>query len=210
MLNSYAFLPRIRPFRYGMVLLCASLLGGCFLADQDDSDPIIPEAALAYPMKTGPARQCTESSDGEQTCSRALLEKRLSGGYSLTVWSKSEDGTEEESSPKQYRVRKLAGAGVPDGAYLVQAIDDSADSRFLGLLKLRADRGWEQLEPQCDQLLATRFAEFVTQGWIFTKPDATLKDPTCYVSRDGLDDARLFTILDSPAKSSTTVLYTRK
>jgi hypothetical protein len=186
------------------------LLGGCFLAENDESDPIIPDAALVYPMKVGPARQCTESSDGEPVCSRALLEKRLGGGYSVTVWEKNSEGKEEKGSPKEYRLRRLEGQGVPNATFLVQLIADDVDSRFLGLLKRRADGGWEQLEPQCEQLVSTRFAEFITNRWIITKPDATLDDVTCTIVRDGLTDGRFYAILDAPKKTSTTVLYTRK
>lgn len=196
--------------RLALAAFASLLLGGCFLAENDESDPIIPDAALAYPMKVGPAKQCTESSDGEPACSRALLEKRLGGGYSLTVWEKDSEGKEEKGSPKLYRLRKLEGPGVPNSTFLVQMVDDSPDNRYLGLLKRRDDGGWEQLEPQCKQLFATRFAEFITNHWIFTSPEATLDDVTCTIARDGLTDGRLYAILDAPKKTSTTVLFTKK
>lgn len=194
-------------WRAGASLMAVMLLSGCFLAENDDADPIIPDAALTYPMPTGPARQCSEESSGKQSCVRALLEKRTGGGYSLAVWSKGKDDAEKPSSTKHYKLRSLKGTDVPQGSYLVQTIDNDANSRSLGLIIKRTDGGWEQIEPQCDQLQATRFVEFMTKGWITTGPEAKLKGVVCNIARKGLTDSRLHSILSSAQESSATILY---
>lgn len=190
-----------------VLLFSTALLGGCFLADKDQEDPIVPAATLAYPMKFGDARQCENSSSDEPDCKPARIERRQDGGYVLTVWSVNDDGSKGDPSSEGYKLRELKGAGVPQGTYLAQTADDDPDKRYLGLLKRREEGGWLRVQPQCDGLPAARFVAFMTSGWIFTDPDAKLDDVTCYVSRDGLSDARLYEILDAAGGDSGNVIF---
>ena len=193
-----------------LAVIASTLLGGCFLADNDEADPIVPDAALAYPLKEGRAQQCKVEDGKEPKCEKALIERREGGGYDLLTWSSGGEKEEPSSSTKGYRLRMLSGSGVPVDAYLVQTIASDVSSRYLGLLRRAEGGGWEQLEPQCDTMTAQRFATFMHDGWIFTKPDAKLSDVTCYISRDGLTDARLYEILDSAKPTSTTIIHDGK
>lgn len=193
-----------------LAALASAMLGGCFLADNDEADPIVPDAVLAYPLKEGRAQQCKIEDGKEPKCEKALIERREGGGYDLLTWSSGGEKEEPSSSTKGYRLRELSGAGVPGDAYLVQTIASDVGSRYLGLLRRADGGGWEQLEPQCDTMTAQRFASFMHDGWIFTKPDAKLSDVTCYISRDGLTDARLYAILDAAEPTSTTIIHDGK
>ncbi|MCB2051849.1 MAG: hypothetical protein KDE63_10510 [Novosphingobium sp.] len=199
---------RLRAIAFAWLATVA--LGGCFLADNDEADPIVPDTALAYPLKEGRAQQCKVEDDGQSKCEKAQIDRREDGGHDLFTWSSGGDGEQSTSSAKGYRLRKLSGEGVPADTYLAQAIAGDAGSRYLGLLRRVEKGGWEQLEPQCDTLPAQRFVEFMQQGWIFTTPDAKLSDVTCYISRDGLTDARLYAILSAPKGTSSTIIHDGK
>ena len=191
-----------------ILLLSTSLLGGCFIAEGDEADPIIPDATLAYPMKMGAGKECTETTDQDPTCNRALFEKLPDGGYSITIWTVDDDGSESEGEPSQYRLRLLKGAGVPAATFLVQEVSYEEAQRYLGLLRKRPEGGWLRISPNCDKLTPDAFVEFMTAGWLSTEEGTTLNGMTCAIVRSGLDDARLYQIL-SAAKpdDDPTVLY---
>lgn len=186
---------------HAAMALCAMLLSGCFVAENDDADPIIPAASLAYPLKTGPARECQEGGE----CKRAEI-VRLAGGYELRTWNPG-DGADAEPAVQSYRMRTLKGSGIPSGVYLVQSIKDSAEERTLGLMIRRADGGWEQVSPQCESLRPDAFVAFINDGWLRTDDDQ-LDSMRCEIRRNGLTDDRLYTIFEAVKKpSSPTVIY---
>lgn len=201
---------RIRPLFAAIALFGASsLLGGCFLAENDEADPLVPQASLAYPMAMGPGRECTLNDEGKPDCKRAEFARRAGGGYAITVWSEAGEGEEEGgSSTDEYRLRALSGPGVPAGTFLVQSASDSEDQRFLGLLKARDRGGWFKISPNCDKLPAPAFVRFMNMDWLRTDDDATLNGLTCHIRREGLDDARLYTILNAPkGDDNPTILF---
>ncbi len=51
----YNITPRLAGF---VCALFALLLAGCFVADDDDRNPIIPDASMAYPLQTGMMYEC--------------------------------------------------------------------------------------------------------------------------------------------------------
>ena len=185
--------------RVGAVLLLASttLLGGCFLAEDDDTNPIITNAQLAYPIKMGPGRQCIPDSEKE-ACERTLSEKLPGGGYRLSVWSFDEDGKEnDEPGVNEYKLRLLKGPGIPAATFLVQSVHDNAEQRYLGLLRRRPEGGWVKVSPHCDKLSPTMFVDFMNNRWFHTGDHGQLSDVKCYIRRQGLDDLRLYTILNA-------------
>lgn len=201
--------PAARGIGAAILLLSTAMLGGCFLAEDDDANPIIPTERLAYPLKMGGGKQCTYDSD-EETCARARFEKLPEGGYRITTWSLDDDGNEEgDGSAQDYKLRLLTGPGVPAATFLVvQSVDASESQRFLGLLKRRRLGGWTKISPNCDKLSPASFVEFMNNGWLRTAEDATLNGVTCHIRRNGLDDARLYTILDAARPDDNpTVLY---
>ena len=184
----------------------ALTLGGCFTAENDEGNPIIPDAQLAYPLKPGDGRECAERSDG-QDCSRATIARLPSGGYQFSTYSVDEDGKESGPSTEKFRLRPLRGGNIPANTYLAQSIDNDPDQRFLGLLARRADGGWVKISPKCENLSPTGFVNFMTSGWI-TTDSRKVSGMRCQVRRNGLDDARLYAILDEGEKdSSPTVIY---
>ncbi len=193
--------------RVASLFTAIALLGGCFLAEDDASNPIIPDASLAYPLKIGEGRECEEQEDGALSCERASFERLPEGGYRITIYQEvttSEDGQESGesgSTTSQYRLRALQGEGVPADTYLVQAIAASDGERYLGLLKRSSRGGWAKISPNCDKLSPQTFVSFMNQGWLHTQEGATLDGLTCYIVRDGLDDARLYEILSATQSS---------
>jgi hypothetical protein len=186
--------------RAGLVA-CALLLQGCFVAENDDADPIIPADSIAYPLKTGPARECQDGGE----CKRAEI-VRLAGGYELRTWNAG-DGADAEPSVQSYRLRAMKGGGIPANTYLAQSIRDNAEERTLGLMARRSDGGWEQLSPQCESLRPDAFVAFINDGWLRTD-DEQLDSMRCEIRRDGLTDDRLYTIFEAVKKSSSpTVIY---
>jgi hypothetical protein len=200
--------PAARGIGAAILLVSSAMLGGCFLAEGDDADPIIPTDRLAYPLKMGGGQQCSYDS-GEETCERAQFEKLPEGGYRITTWSVDDDGEEAgDGSSQEYKLRLLKGAGVPAATFLVQSVDASESQRFLGLLKRRLQGGWTKISPSCDKLNPAVFVEFMNSGWLRTGEDATLNGVICHIRRGGLDDARLYRILDAAKPDDNpTVLY---
>lgn len=197
----------IRYLPAGGLMAAIALLGGCFLAEDDDANPIIPDNALAYPLKFGDGRECEEQEDGELSCQRASFERLAGGGYSITVYQEvttDEDGEqsgESGTTSSEYKLRALRGSGVPADTYLVQTVSASERERFLGLLKRSSRGGWLKISPNCDKLSPEAFVRFMNQGWLHTDEGATLDSLTCHIVRDGLDDARLYNILSSTKSS---------
>lgn len=190
-----------------VVLASSSLLAGCFLAEDDEADPIIPAERLAYPLKMGGGQQCTYEGEDEK-CERARFEKLPAGGYRITTWSVDDDGKEGDGSPNDYKLRLLTGPRVPQATFLVQQVNDSESQRFLGLLKRRALGGWTKISPNCDRLRAGNFVEFMNNNWLRVGEDSTLNGMTCHIRRAGLDDARLYRILDAAKPDDNpTVLF---
>lgn len=188
-------------------LAAGLLLSGCFLAEDDSANPIIPAASIAYPLPLGAAREC-EGTGADQKCNRAELRRRPGGGYEKLVWSKDEDGREGEPESSSYKIRPLVGGAIPRNTYLVQQISGDEDARYLGLMTRQSDGGWLSTEPNCDNLGPADFVSFVNNRWISSSSDR-VENMKCEVKRAGLTDARLFTILDTPTKNSTPqVLYT--
>ena len=199
--------PAARGIGAAILLVSTTMLGGCFLAENDDADPIIPTERLAYPLKMGGGKQCTYVS-GEETCERAQFAKLPDGGYRITTWSVDDGEEEGDGSDQDYKLRLLKGAGVPAATFLVQSVDASESQRFLGLLKRRQQGGWAKISPNCDRLSPASFVEFMNNGWLRTEEDATLNGLICHIRRDGLDDARLYRILDAAKPDDNpTVLY---
>lgn len=180
----------------------AVLLSGCFVAENDEADPVIPEASIAYPLKTGPAKEC----EAGGKCKRAEIVRRPRGGYELRTWN-PDDGADAAPATQAYRLRALKGDGIPAGTYLAQSIKDNPDERTLGMMVRRSDGGWEQLSPQCEKLRPETFVAFFNDGWITTDSEA-LDSMRCVIRRDGLTDARLYRILGAVKSSGEpTLLY---
>lgn len=193
--------------RAGVAALASLMLAGCFLAENDETDPIISADALAYPLELGKGQECElDETEGEK-CAPARFEKLEGGGYSVVVWSENEEGEVVQTPPGQFRLRALVGASVPKGVYLAQSVDDNVEQRFLGLLVKRPEGGWSKIEPQCENLSAEAFVRFMTNGWLRTREGTTLKNATCYIQRDGLDDARLYAILSATRSNGGTIYY---
>ena len=181
------------------LVACALMLSGCFVAENDDADPIIPAASLAYPLKTGAAEECEEGGE----CKRAEIARLPAGGYELRTW----DGDGSSPTTQAYRLRALKGPGIPANTFLAQSIKDNAEERTLGMMSRRSDGGWEQLSPQCENLRPDAFVDFMNDGWIATKSDA-LDSMRCEIRRAGLTDARIYAIFSAVRKSgSPTVIY---
>lgn len=188
-------------------MLASTLLGGCFLAENDATDPIIPDSELAYPIAMGEGRQCEVGSEEDMECARARFEQLDGGGYSITVWNENDEGEVVPTPSGEFRLRALSGTGVPHGTYLAQRGDTSVDQRYLGLLTLRQDGGWNKVEPQCEQLTAEAFVPFVNHRWLATEEGTTLENATCIIRREGLTDERLYSILSASRSGVSTVLY---
>ena len=202
-----------REFRIAATLSLLGLLSGCFLADDDAANPIIPDGSLTYPIKFGDGRECEQKDDGDLSCERANFARLPDGGYSITVYKEpdaSEEGGEEgEPTPSEseYKLRALSGPGVPEKTYLVQTISTDEGNRYLGLLKPSPRGGWLKISPNCDKLPVDAFVNFMNQGWLRTKDGATLENLTCTIVREGLDDARLYSILNSSKQGDNKILF---
>lgn len=193
--------------RTGVATLASLMLAGCFLAENDEADPIISSDVLAYPLALGEGQQCEMDETEGEKCAPARFEQLDGGGYSISVWSEGENGEGSFAPSGQFKLRKLNGVGVPGDSYLAQSIDDSVEQRFLGLLVKRPEGGWSKIEPNCENLSTEAFVRFVNSGWLKTPEGTTLKNATCYIQRDGLDDARLYAILSATRSSGGTIYY---
>lgn len=176
---------------------CALLLSGCFVAEDDDANPIIPDASTAYPLKVGAAQECEERGE-ESDCKRAEIVRLGRGGYELRTWD-ADAGPDADPSKQSYRMRALKGKGIPADTYLVQSIKANADERTLGMMIRRPDGGWIQVSPQCEDLRPASFVAFMTDGWIQTE-SPQLSSMRCEIRRAGLTDERLYAILDATKK----------
>lgn len=166
----------------------AVLLAGCFTADNDDANPIIPAASMAYPLKPGVWRDCNHKGE---SCERAELLRREGGGYIRRVFKPRSKGDPivHESA---FRMRLLKGTGIPEETYLVQAIDDDPDQRNLTILSLQQDGGWFQLSPSCEEELTKTAGAILRRVW--TDEDDVLH---CVLKREGLTDQRLHWLLNA-------------
>ena len=182
---------------------CALLLSGCFVAENDAANPIIPDASLAYPLKVGAAKECSESADGQQ-CKRAQITRLPAGGYEFRTWD-ADAGPDDEPTTDTIRMRGLQGKGIPNDTYLVQQIQSLSDDGVLGLLVRRPDGAWVKVSPQCENLRPANFVAFMNDHWIQTGSEQ-LSSMKCEIRRDGLTDERLYQILDAPKKSSEPTL----
>lgn len=177
---------------------CALLLSGCFVAEDDDANPIIPVASEAYPLKVGAAKECEERGEDEESCKRAEIVRLGRGGYELQTWD-ADAAADAEPSRQSYRMRALKGKGIPADTYLVQSIKSNANERTLGMMIRRPDGAWIQVSPQCEDLRPASFVAFMTDGWIQTE-SPQLSSMRCEILRAGLTDERLYAILDSTKK----------
>ena len=187
------------------LLVCiagSAMLAGCFYVEDDETDPIIPDASMAYPLNTGEVQLCEEdpASSDDPDCAGARIERSTSGGYDFVTL-----GTDGEGETTKYRLRAVGGSGVPARTFLIQENEGDADARAVGLLKSRAAGGWIKTDPQCDKLVPEKFVEFINAGWIRSDGDE-LVDMTCYIKREGLDDSRLYAILDSAGSDSMRII----
>lgn len=184
---------------------CALSLSGCFVAENDDIDPIIPDATLAYPLKAGAAKECEERED-DTVCKRVEISRLSGGGYELRTWD-PQANPGDEPTRESYRLRALKGKGIPANAYLVQSVQSLSDDHVLGLMIRRPDGGWVKVSPQCDNLRPAAFVAFINDGWILTDNDQ-LSSMKCAIRREGLTDERIYQILDAVKKPSyPTLIY---
>lgn len=191
-------------FQLACMAATSLLVSGCFLAENDLEDPIIPDESLAYPIAFGAGQECSGVAGGEQTCQEVKFEQAEEGGYLVTEWAVGENpGDELVPTTSKYRLRLLTGGNIPPGTYLAQSGDAGIAERYLGLLMSDPEGGWVKVSPQCDHMGSRSFVRFITQGWITTDEGAALANMTCVITRAGLDDARLFAILDSARESGT-------
>lgn len=172
------------------------LLAGCFSADDDDANPIIPAASIAYPLKTGMARECNRQSGN---CNRVELVRRPEGGYILRRFETNLLGLAVVKEVP-FKLRRLQGTGIPAETFLVQLVDAYPEGRTITLLLREADGRWLQLAPTCDTAIAKDRLDEV--NIIFEDNDGVQQ---CVLDREGLTDQRLFAALraaDDPGYGS--------
>jgi hypothetical protein len=186
------------------------MLSACFLAEGDEEDPIINDEQLAYPVEFGDGRECDVDEHGDEECKPARFKKLASGGYSVSLVRRTPAGEEYEASVDAFKFRKLVDASIPDEVYLAQKIEKNVQARFLGLLVQRNDGAWLKIEPQCEDLTVNAFVGMINHHWLQTAEDATLNELVCYIRREGLDDKRLYEILNISGATSKTVYFSDK
>lgn len=194
-------------FRMATALSLLGMLSGCFLADDDSANPIIPDGSLVQPLASGDAKLCDNGTEPGEDCDRARIDVLDNGLSRIVTWANDgDDGSVQESS-EDYRLRLLKGPGVPADTYLAQKEHSDDRQRFLGLLMRRDGGGWLRESPQCDDLVTDSFIKFVTEGWIRTRDDDSLEGITCFIRRDGLTDTRIYEILSTASSDTGKVLF---
>lgn len=186
----------LRHLGAGMVVTANLLLAGCFMANNDDANPIIPAASIAYPLKTGAASECNRVS-GE--CNRVEFVRRAEGGYILRRFETNLLGLPVVKEVP-FKLRRLQGAGIPTDTFLVQVVDSSPRHRNLAVLQRESNGRWLQLAPSCSTALNAGKRGGLVNVWVDDDGGSH-----CVVGRDGLTDQRLFTMLrdaDEPAYGS--------
>lgn len=186
----------LRHLGSGMVVTANLLLAGCFMADNDDANPIIPAASLAYPLKTGAASECGRV-DGE--CNRIEFVRRAEGGYILRRFETNLLG-QPVVKEVPFKLRRLQGTGIPADTYLVQLVAAAPGSRNLAVLQREPNGRWLQLAPSCSTALSAGKMGGLVDVWEDDEGGSH-----CVVGRNGLTDQRLFAILrdaDEPAYGS--------
>ena len=186
----------LRHLGAGMIVTASLLLAGCFMADDDNANPIIPAASIAYPLKTGSATECGRI---DNACNRVEFVRRAEGGYILRRFETNLlDIPVVKEVP--FKLRRLQGAGIPADTYLVQLIDQNPDSRDLAILQREANGRWLQLAPSCSTAILKGKMEAVVEVW--ENDDGWTH---CVIGRNGLTDQRLFETLrdaDEPTYGS--------
>ena len=122
---------RTRRARFIGVAALPAMLSACFLAEDDDQNPIIADSELAYPIALGDGRECKLTEEGEEECEPARFEKADSGAYHLMVMTEGESGRTVPVDSGEFRLRQLQGTDIPDHSFLVQQVNSDADQRFL-------------------------------------------------------------------------------
>jgi hypothetical protein len=184
-----------------------AMLSACFLAENDEQDPIIPDSELAYPIAMGNGRECQLNEEGEEECAPARFEKAGSGAYQLTVFTEGENGNPVPTDSGEFKLRRLQGEGIPEQTFLAQQVSRETDQRFLGLLVKRGEGGWLKIDPQCENLPVQAFVRFINDRWLQTREGEDLSDLVCFFRRDGLTDERIYTVLHAASGVSNTVYY---
>lgn len=167
--------------------LLALLLSGCFIAENDDRNPIIPAASMAFPLPTGMINECSTSGIA---CNKIAI-TRQSWGYQARVVERNADvigGLEEATD---FKLRALQGAGIPPRTYLIQRVDADPRRRQLALLVGKDKGAWEILRPSCNVSISAD--DLIVD----------LGEGACMIARDGLTDARLFAILNAAIATAT-------
>ena len=183
------------------------MLSACFLAEGDEENPIIADDQLTYPVEFGDGRECDVDEHGDEECEPARFKQLANGGFSVSLVRRTPAGHEYETSVDAFKFRKLVGASIPDEVYLAQKMGKNVQARFLGLLVQRNDGAWLKIEPQCEDLTVNTFVGMINNRWLQTAEDATLNELVCYIRREGLDDKRLYEILNISGATSKTVYY---
>lgn len=155
----------------------ALLLTGCYVADDDDRNPIIPAASMAYPLQTGIMYECGELAI---KCNKVDI-TRQTWGYQVRVLERGESVNGLEGVTN-FKMRALQFEGGPPNIFLVQLVAADPAERKLALVGGKGDGDWVIFRPRCGSVSNHPFLKDLGRG-------------NCAIRRAGLTDQRLFVLL---------------